>query len=996
MVFVQPSETLVTWGTTMAKYLPLACCQVAAFVLVLADGAPSTAADDDEPAPGAGPLQLEQVFVTGTRIRRPEQASSSPLVRTGAEALRSRGMVRVEDMLSNLPQVYKSQGAGQSYGATGTATLNLRGLGDARTLVLVNGRRLPAGSPLPGGIGSDINQIPGALLEYVDVLTGGASATYGSDAVAGVVNFRLLDDFEGVKLDYQFSQYQHGNDDDRWQRIVRAAGYDAADDSVRDGEISTASLVVGRGLAGGRGNVTVYATYRDIAPVFQGDRDYSSCALSNDLTECFGSATQPQGTFSDFGLLAAEGLEGFDYKVEGDRFVPREGTTYNYGPPNYFQRPDRQWTAGLLAGFDFRDRARAYTELMFMDNRSLAQIAPSGAFFVTDTLGCGNAFLSAQQYELLCGRYGLSRAAEQQVYIGRRNVEGGPRQDDLRHSSFRGVLGLRGDLSEWWQYDLSYQRARVEMARSYRNDLSISRIRRALDAVRDPASGEIVCRSVLDGSDPDCVPWNIFREGAVTQQMLDYLTLPLSARGSTDQTVVSGHVVGDLGAYGLRSPLASTGPDLVIGAEYRSESLNYDPDEAFRSGDGAGQGGASRPVSGRIDVAELFAEAGIPVVQGAPYADELLLDAGYRYSDYDYGAETDTFGIRSTWAVDGRIRLRASVQRAIRGPNVRERFRPEGFALFDMNADPCGGPVTGGRTAAGRTLDECARTGVTAAQFGSIAHSPANQYNFLQGSIPNLVPEESDTIAYGVVWSPPLVGGLTVSLDYYAIEIAKGIRVVRPALILNRCLDGDSDQCAKVRRGRGGDLWLGSDVGTSGHIVSLVDNLARERVQGYDLTASLDVKLGAWGRLRFHDVLSITTKWDRQELPGAPTVDCAGKWGGETCGSPVPAVRNNLRLIWLASWPVQPSLEWRYISRIEDLNAEGIDLPARHYVDLSTRWEYSPTIGLRAGINNVFDEPPPIAGSPAGPFNFGNGNTFPGLYDALGRYLFIGLSVDLP
>jgi outer membrane receptor protein involved in Fe transport len=901
----------------------------------------------------------------------------------------------VEDTLRNLPQVFARQNANQSYGSTGTATVNLRGLGEERTLVLVNGRRLPAGSPLQGGVGADLNQIPGALIESVDVLTGGASATYGSDAVAGVVNFRLMDDFEGVNLRYQFSQYQHDNDDARWQRIVRDAGYETADGSVRDGAISNASLIMGRAFAGGRGNVTAYATYRNIEALLQGDRDYSSCALSNDLSECFGSATQPQGTFSDFGLLAPQGLESFDYKVEGDRFVPRDGTTFNYAPSNHFQRPDKRWTAGLLARFDLRDRAQAYTELMFMDNRSVAQIAPSGNFFLTDTLRCGNAFLSEQQFDLLCGRYGLTGDDEQTVFIGRRNVEGGPRQDDLNHASYRGVFGLRGNLTDLWQYDLHYLRARVEMERNFLNDMSSSRISRALDAVRDPDTGRIVCRSTLEGSDPDCVPWNIFQEGAVTQSMIDYLTLPLSARGSTDQTILSGYVAGNLGDYGLRSPFATAGPDVVVGGEYRSERLEYRPDDAFRSGDGAGQGGASQPVSGGFEVAEFFVEAGVPVVHDAPYADEVVVDGGYRYSEYDYGKQTDTFAVRASWAVNADLRLRASVQRATRGPNVRERYLPQGFALFDMNADPCGGPVMDGKTAEGRTLEECARSGVTAAQFGNIEHSPANQYNFLQGGTTELSPEDSDTYAYGFVWTPSFASDLTFSLDFYSIEIRKGIRTVGPAFILNQCLDGNTPQCAKVKRGRSGDLWLGSDIAKSGHIVSLLDNLAVEKVQGYDLTASYALDIGDWGRVRFSDVLSITSTWDQQELLGAPTVDCAGNWGS-TCGSPKPALRNNLRATWLTPWRVRPALGWRYIGGIEDLNSAGIDLGARHYFDLSAVWDYSDRVSLRVGINNLFDKSPPIAGSAAGPVNFGNGNTFPGLYDVLGRFAFIALSIASP
>ena len=972
-------------------------------VLLLASlTAPAPAADAEQPSAEQSdtesrqePSELEALVVTGSRIQRANLVSSSPVIQIEAEDLAFQGTVRVEDMLRTLPQVYSTQNGSQAYGATGTATLNLRNLGAERTLVLVNGRRLPAGSPLQGGVGADINQIPGALIKNVEVLTGGSSATYGSDAVAGVVNFLMVDDFEGIKLDYQFSQYQHDNGSDRWQRIVRDAGYEVADGSVWDGDISNVSLILGKNLD--RGNVTVYGTYRDIDPVLQADRDYSSCALSNDLTKCSGSATQPKGTFSDFGLLRGQGLESFDYKVEGDRFVPRQGTLFNYAPSNYYQRPDRRWTAGLFAHYDLHDRVEAYSEFMFMDNRSVAQIAPSGAFFVTDTLGCGNPFLSQQQFEALCGAYGLTRDDRQQVFIGRRNVEGGNRQNDLHHTSYRGVAGLRGDLNDTWRYDLYYQYSEVRMQNTYLNDLSVTRIGRALDATRDPATGRIVCRSVLDGSDPNCVPWNIFREGAVTQEMIDYLTLPLSARGATDQTVVSGYIAGNLGRYGLRSPFAATGVDVVLGGEYRDDNLKFKPDQAYRSGDGAGQGGASQPVSGGSDVKEFFIEAGIPLIDGARFAEEFGLDGGYRYSDYDYGEQTNTFGVRAGWALNADIRLRASFQRAIRGPNVRERFLPQGFNLFDMNADPCAGPVTNGRTAEGRTLEECARSGVTATQFGNIENSPAAQYNFRQGGNPDLAPEESDTYSFGLVWTPGFIPGFNFSLDYYSIEISQGISTLTPEFILNECLDGNDAQCAKVKRGRSGDLWLGSDIDNSGHVVSLLDNLAVEEVQGFDITVGYDLPLsvigmGRWGRLRFSDILSITSTWDQQELEGARKVDCAGNWGA-TCGFPTPDIRNNLRATWVTPWGLRPSLMWRYISSVEDLNSTQVDLGARHYFDLAAIWNYNEYTSLRVGVNNLFDKAPPLAGNAAGPSILGNGNTFPGLYDALGRYWFVGVSV---
>ncbi len=958
----------------------------AAVALLIAGGPQTGFAGQADPE-----AAIEEVVVTGSRIQRRNLVSASPVTQVDAEELLFQGTTRVEDMVRTLPQVYSDQNTSQSNGATGTATLNLRNLGEERTLVLVNGRRLPAGSPIQDGIGADINQIPGALVRSVEVLTGGASATYGSDAVAGVVNFLMKDDFEGVRVDYQFSQYSHNNRSDKWRGIVEEAGYPVADGTESDGDTSYVSLIIGGNFDNGRGNATAYATYRDIQAVWQRNRDYSSCALSDDTTFCFGSSTIPQGRFTNFGV----GGEPVDFIVQGHEFVPRQGETFNYGPLNYYQRPDEQYAFGGFAHYDLSDYAEIYTELMFMDDRSVSQIAPSGNFFVTETLSCGNPLLSAQQFETVCGSIGLTAEdTRDPFWIGRRNVEGGNRQQDLRHTSFRGIFGVRGDMNANWNYDASLLYAEVSMENTYLNDLGTTKIRRALDAVRHPDTGEIVCRSVVDGSDPSCIPWNIFQEGGVTQEALDYIVLPLFARGTTDQLIASGFIAGDLGDYGVRFPTADTGVALVLGVEYRDENLDFNPDEGFRSGEGAGQGGATPPVSGGYGLFELFMEASIPLVEGKSFAEELNLDLGFRYSDYDYGVSTETFGVRTGWAVNQDVKLRGSFQRAIRGANVRELFRPQGLNLFDMTGDPCGGPVTGGTTAAGRTFEECARSGVTQAQWGNIPHSPAGQYNYLQGGNPDLEPETADTWTAGIVLTPGILSGLTVTVDYYSINIEKGIDFLTPEFILNQCLDGNLSQCNNVKRGAPGDLWIGSNVGSSGHIVATNDNLAIEEVVGFDIVADYSFDVGEMGSINIANVLSLIDRWDQQELAGAPTEKCAGKWGF-VCGYPTPDVRNKLRLIWTTPWDVTATLMWRYTSRVDDRNQSEIDLKAISYIDLSAIWDLTERVQMRAGINNLFDEAPPIAGNGAGPSINGNGNTFPGMYDALGRYWFLAAALSL-
>ncbi|MCW8997083.1 MAG: TonB-dependent receptor plug domain-containing protein, partial [Kangiellaceae bacterium] len=503
----------------------------------------SAAEADGEEADG----EEQKIVITGSRIKRSNLMTASPVTTVGSEDFQIRGITKVEDLLNELPQVFPGQVSGTANGAVGTATVDLRFLGAERTLTLIDGRRLPVGSPKADGAGADINQIPAGLIERVELLTGGSSATYGSDAIAGVINFIMKKDFEGVQLDYQYSFYQHDNDNSEIQNLVRSSGFETASGSVSDGDTNDFSIILGANSANGKGNVTAYATIRDIESITQDTRDYSSCALDLDGTDlvCAGSSTIPDTRVTDF-------AGGFDFQVDGTDFVPFN-SLYNYGPLNHFQRPDERRTAGAFAHYEISNDSEIYAEFNFMDDRSNAQIAPSGAFFVTNQIPCSNPFLSAQQFQQLCGQFGLTVNDIQTAYIGRRNVEGGPRNNDLRHTSYRGVIGVRGDLNENWSYDVFGNYSTVIMSEVYNNDLSTTRIQRALNATTD-GGGNIVCQSVVDGSDPNCVPWNVFETGAVTQNMINYLVLPLFADGDTESTQFVGFLSGDLTDAGWVMP----------------------------------------------------------------------------------------------------------------------------------------------------------------------------------------------------------------------------------------------------------------------------------------------------------------------------------------------------------------------------------------------------------------------------------------------------------
>ena len=951
--------------------------------LALAGSAATTAmygvaAIAQDTAPQDDAADVGTIVVTGSRIGTdPNLVTSSPVTTVNAAEITQRGVTRIEDLVNDLPQVVPEFTANDSNGATGTATLDLRGAGSDRTLVLTNGHRMGFGDPFQ--LAPDVNQVPSALIERVEVLTGGASSTYGSDAVAGVVNFIMKQDFEGFQINYQYAGFQHEQGNDTVQADIDAAGFVQAPDDVTDGSTMTIDLLMGVNSADGRGNVTAYLGYRDINALLQSERDFSACSLDSDTGRgCVGSATSAEGLFTPF--------DGVNYfTVEGDQFVPGI-PYYNYGPLNYFQRPDERYTGGVFGHYEVSEKFEGYAEFQVMDDRSLAQIAPSGNFFVTTTLNCSNPLLSAQQFATLgC----TSPADVVPWYVGRRNVEGGPRFDDLRHTSYRLLGGMRGNLTENWDYDVFANFSRLVYSETYQNDMSTTRIIRALDVV-DDGSGNPVCASVLNGVDPNCVPWNVFEEGGVTQEAIDYLTLPLFSDGSLDQDQFVAFVRGDTG---ITLPTATEALQVVIGGEYRDESFEYSPDQGFQSGDGAGQGGAVVPVNGSQNVRELFGELRIPLVQERPLFHHLALDLRYRYSEYSLGPTADTYNIGAEWAPMDGLMFRGGFSRAVRAGNIRELFEPENGGLWS-GVDPCGGATPEFSQA------QCALTGVLAGQYGSIPLSPAGQYNGLFSGNPELEPEEADSITAGVVFTPELLPGFALSVDYWSVEIDKAIDLVDPDFIVRQCgLTGDPIHCDRINRGPNGNLWINP---ANAFVQVSQDNIGFFEAAGIDVFARYRWQLGDGGHsLDFNLRSTFLDKFDQQLAPGGAIDECGGKWGG-SCDRPRPEYKHIFTTVWDTPWNLTVVGGWRFVGGVDEFfgaaetpHPDAFNAGDEQYIDLSATWRTEFLGGeteLTAGVTNLLDNDPPVNGRLALVDVYGNGNTIPGTWEALGRYYFIGLT----
>lgn len=981
-----------------------------------------------------------EILVTGSRISNPNLTSVSPVTVVTSAEVKAQGNTRVEDLLNSLPQVFASQGSSDANGASGIATVDLRNLGSARTLVLVNGRRLGAGDPT--SVVADLNFIPGALIQRVDVLTGGASATYGSDALAGVVNFVLDTKFEGFRIDAQYSFYNHNNNftdsfipavDNvtgcqgvpAYNCALANRGYQPPHGMTSDGAAINVTMTIGAGFDDGRGHVVAYAGWRKVNAVTQGDRDFSYCGYSAGTTSgsnyytCGGSSTSAVGRFRRTAntSLGSSPVYSPINETTPDPYgntVGRSGWTidpasagsfrqyssardgFNFNPYNYFQRPDERFTAGAFANYEINDNFKPYLEVMFMDDHTRAQIAPSGAFFGTDFfINCNNALMSATQQATLCGA-NAGTSTIQSVYIGRRNVEGGGRVDDLRHTDYRIVAGMKGDLGDAWSYDMYGQFWRAILAERYENDFSRKKINNALNVVIDPTTLQAVCAAKLNGTDPLCVPWNIWTPGGVTQAAVDYLQTPGFRSGQTTEYVASFVLSGDLGKYGIKSPWADNGAQVALGLEYRKEQVELTNDISFLTGDLAGQGTpfGVPDVYGEYDVKEFFAELALPLVSGKPGFETLALTAAYRYSDYSLSGGNSTYKVELEWAPITQVRFRGGYNRAVRAPNTLELFSAPNVGLFGRgNGDPCGGSTPS------KTLAECALTGVAAVDYGVIDNNPAGQYNQRTSGNAALRPEKADTWTLGVVLNP--IRNFTLSVDAYQISIKDSIGSLGANFILDQCIvTGDAFFCSKVNRSAGGSLWTGD-----GFVDNPTLNLGKVETRGIDVTWNYKLELGNSSALTFDMVGTYLDRYKVEPLTGTLSVgdyDCAGLFG-QSCGIPLPKWRHKLRATYSMANGLSVSGAWRFFKGTTNdgldpnplltanINPSVAKIGDVSYFDLSLSARVGDNYTFRLGVQNVFDRTPPFLDSN---YSSNGSNVYAQVYDSLGRYIYVGVELN--
>jgi outer membrane receptor protein involved in Fe transport len=986
---------------------------------MLASAAPSFAQDADE----------DEIIVTGSRLNvNPNLTAAQPILSVDNSEISARGVVNIEDLTNSLPQISAAQTSEQSNGASGTAQLDLRGLGAQRTLSLIDGRRLPYGDS--SSVAVNIDLVPTNLVERVEVLTGGSSAVYGSDAVSGVVNFVLKDDFEGAELDLQYGFAQSSNSGrDIFEDVLNDALVPIPG-SVTDGEEITGSVTIGANLDGGRGNVVAFASYQNREDILGADRTASACTIGSGNVNGFGCVGS--SNFRRFNNVADFGGTDF-FQQEDGTFTPFVGgpaETYNFGALNYFQRPSERFQLYTKASYEVFDGHEIFADFGFTEQQSDAQIAPSASFgFFQRSINCDNPLI--QQPVTQDGR-SIAEAVLQctpaQIASGEiidgitathRNVEGGPRNSRLENQAMRFVGGMRGTFAETWDYEVFGQYSKTKDQDTSTNDFLIDNLGQALLVTTD-ADGNPVCIDQSNG----CAPYNIFQRGPggeslVSQESLDFIQGVGITTGQTDQLVLGGNIQTDLSNYGIVSPYAEgSGIGFLLGVEYREDGLDATPDQISQRADGGftGVGGPTLPVAGGIDVFEVFGEVELPLVTGVQFVEELVFNGQYRYSDYTVDGNgvsnsfsTDTYGAQLTWVPTPDISFRGQYQRAVRAPNVVELFTGQSTGLPDLPEfgtdsngltvyDPCSS--TGNATPLASAA-ACANTGVTAAQYGNIPDVVSGQTQGLFGGNPELSPEKSDTFTVGAVLTPNFIPGFTASIDYFDITIDDAIvSGIGANNILNGCLDtGDATFCDLIQRDGAGSLNA-SGPGVGFTLLNL--NAASIATSGVDFQVNYSFDLERFGGGNFGDFAvqyasTFLSSSDFTPFLGAETDECEGKFVGN-CGQPTADYRHRAIATW--NTPVeglQINTTWRHFGGVDnegnpDSVIEG-SLDAANYFDVSGSWEFLDGITARAGVNNIFEDDFPVSVS-SGPAINGNNNTYPGVYDT-GRFIFFGLNVKL-
>ncbi|MDX3899079.1 MAG: TonB-dependent receptor [Sphingobium sp.] len=959
----------------------------------------------------------DAIVVTGSLIRNPNLVRSTPVTATTADQIELKQNNTAEEILREIPGIVPSIGTAVNNGNGGASYVNLRGLGENRNIVLLNGDRLA-----PAGLAGifDLNNVPLALVERVDVLTGGASTTYGADAISGVVNFVTKNDFAGLEANVSNQLTEQG-----------------------DGHYVRADVTLGANFDDGRGNVVFSVGYQQSDPVYQGDRPFSRLNVDSYTGVVGGgSGTATPSRFSNTNPSATAGGNG-NRQVTADGTAFRATTAfdaYNFNPFNVFQTPFERFNMYGAGRYEVSDAVEVYSRGIFSKNTVSTIIAPSGAFGIAVQVPLSNPYLTAAQRNAFCARNVASPAdiaagvytplftqaqcdaaavatdptdanyREVTTAFSRRSTELGPRVSDFTTTFFDYKIGARGGITDTIDWDVSGAYGESEQIQTQQGYWLNSRVRQALLATNTET-----CLTDTNG----CVPLNAFgADGSITPEMNAFLNANSQVATKTSLAQVHATINGD---FGVSSPWASDAVAFAIGGEYRKYHASQESDLLSQSGDLGGAGGAAPNIDGGYDVYEAFGELVLPIVQDKPFFQDLTLEAGIRYSKYSVDApsspsyNTTTWKAGGSWApVDG-FKIRGNYARAVRAPNIDELFSPQNTLLTNLGTDPCSGsaPVGNANLAA-----VCLAQGAPANTIGAITNDPAGQVNYTGGGNLALGPEKSKSWTLGAVWQPDFFRGFSATVDYYNIKITGAITEPTPGDAVSACFDNitassaTDPACTSIRRNPlTGELF--GEAATTPGLLLAKSNLGKLSTDGVDFSLNYSQDVG-FANLALSLIGNWTNSSKFQATSTSLNRECVGFYS-VNCASIQPEWQFSQRTtLGFKSFDV--SLLWRYIDKVkfepqqleDDLAAaltdpEGCPDPAgadeggcmidpafrkikaEHYFDLTGRFHVSDEVTITLTVQNMLDNKPKIVGAGIGSTAYNSGNVYPSTYDALGR-----------
>lgn len=900
---------------------------------------------ESEPAPAAvSEVDAQDIIVTGSRIGRDAIDSATLVTILSAEAIENQGITNVTDLLRQLPAA-STLSSGRTVALSNFSTVDLRALGPTRTLVLVDGKRFVPG--IPGTTTVDLNAIPADFIERVDIVTGGASAVYGSEAVAGVVNIILKEDIEGVQIRAQGGISSRG--DNKSYSIGATFGGRFADD---------------------RGSASIHFGYAKDGVVESKDRGFSSIDTTSN-----GLGVNISPAFSSIGSDGRFIINGTSYNPDGSVFVTREDG-YNRNQDAYLAFPQERFLLAAKLRYDLTDDVRFKLDATYYHNENTSRSAPTafgdGVVFIglgrgapSNSLPVDNPFIPDALRELI-------PPGTTSIRFVRRATELGQRFYENRVQGFNISPSLSGSLGGDWKWNAYYTFGRTTQDFRLTGQFNPAALQEALTVVPD-GNGGYRCASAtarLAG----CVPYNPFGFGSPSEAALDYIRADSTAHADLTQHATAATITGSL------FELPAGAVKVAAGIEYRKLHSDRTPDALTQAG--LNSAGPNPRQVGGYDVKEAFAEIEVPLIHDTPFIEALTLEAAYRIADYSTIGSKGAYKVGLVYQPYSDLRLRAVYATATRAPNIVELFSPP-QTIFPVIADPCaGGGVTTGldpAVAATRTKNCLATPGITTNFFPT--QLDLTTVIGSTGGNPDLEPETAKTLTLGAVFTPGFLPGATLTVDYYRIRIKDAIQTLAPSVAAAQCVNQltypDNIFCNAILRD--------PVTGNIRRIDQLQSNIAGRSVSGIDVEANYAFRIGAAARLSFNLLYSHLLEDKQSAFPGATPINFAGSVGYAKDRF---VLRTSLEL-----GRFHASHVLRLIgpaNRAIGVTFDGNRVPAFVYNDLQLAYDVTDEAQAYVGAVNLFDKKPPLIPTPY-PGSVSGSETVPSVYDVIGLSLYAGV-----